>query len=60
LKKYPDLKIRLLEDPPGPPVRATFLMKIKTSAGDESRIAFLKKVENEVLKISSDQSIVDL
>jgi hypothetical protein len=27
-EKYPDIKMRLLEDPPGPPVRATFLMKI--------------------------------
>jgi hypothetical protein len=29
LEKYPDIKIRLLEDPPGPPVRATFLIKLK-------------------------------
>jgi hypothetical protein len=26
--KYNDIKLRLLEDPPGPPVRATFLMKL--------------------------------
>lgn len=60
LKKYPDLKIRLLEDPPGPPVRATFLMKIKSSADTQSRVSFLQKVENEVRKISKEQSIVDL
>jgi hypothetical protein len=30
MEKYPDLQVRLLEDPPGPPVRATFLAKIKT------------------------------
>ena len=30
LEKYPDIKIRLLEDPPGPPVRATFLIKLKS------------------------------
>lgn len=29
LEKFPDVKIRLLEDPPGPPVRATFLAKIQ-------------------------------
>jgi hypothetical protein len=29
LEKYPDVKIQLLEDPPGPPVRATFLVKLK-------------------------------
>jgi hypothetical protein len=29
LEKYPDVKLSLLEDPPGPPVRATFLIKIK-------------------------------
>ena len=26
---YPDIKFRLLEDPPGPPTMATFHMKIK-------------------------------
>ncbi len=29
LSKYPDAKIRLLEDPPGPPVRATYMLKIQ-------------------------------
>jgi hypothetical protein len=29
LEKYPDAKIQLLEDPPGPPVKATFLIKLK-------------------------------
>jgi len=29
LKKYPDIKVKLLEDPPGPPVRSTFMAKIK-------------------------------
>jgi hypothetical protein len=29
LEKYPDVKIQLLEDPPGPPVKATFLIKLK-------------------------------
>jgi len=60
LKKYPDLKLRLLEDPPGPPVRATFLMKIKSTSSDENRVKFLSKIESEVRKISWEQSIVDL
>lgn len=29
LSKYPDLKLRLLEDPPGPPTMATFHIKAK-------------------------------
>jgi len=29
LEKFPDVKIQLLEDPPGPPVKATFLIKLK-------------------------------
>ncbi len=29
LQKYPDLKLRLLEDPPGPPTMATFHIKAK-------------------------------
>jgi multidrug efflux pump subunit AcrB len=27
--KYPDAKIRVLEDPPGPPVRASFMIKVQ-------------------------------
>ena len=60
LKKYPDLQVRLQEDPPGPPVRATFLAKIKTDATPENELEFIKKVETEVKKISYKQSIVDL
>jgi len=59
LKKYPDLTIRLLEDPPGPPVRATFMMKIKTDSNDIDRDDFTKKVYNEVVKISRKQDLVD-
>lgn len=29
MKKYKDIKIRLLEDPPGPPTQATFHLKIQ-------------------------------
>ena len=58
--KYPDLEVRLLEDPPGPPVRATFLAKVKTDASSKDELAFIKKIETEVKKISNKQGIVDL
>ena len=35
LEKFPDVKLRLLEDPPGPPVRATFLAKIQSNGPRE-------------------------
>ena len=60
LSKYPDLEVRLLEDPPGPPVRATFLAKIKTNASEKNEINFTRKVQAEVKKIAKDQNLVDL
>ncbi len=59
LAKYPDIKIRLLEDPPWPPVRATFLIKTKSTADEKSLQAFTKKVANEVQKIQKKYDIVD-
>jgi multidrug efflux pump subunit AcrB len=60
LEKYPDIKIRLLEDPPGPPVRATFLIKLKWNASKENKEKFLIKTEQEVRKIAKKEEIVDL
>jgi len=60
LWKYPDLQVKLLEDPPGPPVRATFLAKIKTDANEKNEIAFTHRVESEVKKIAKKQNLVDL
>jgi multidrug efflux pump subunit AcrB len=60
LKKYPDIKIRLLEDPPGPPVRATFLIKIKSDASIENVNKFREIVEKEVHKIAYKQKLVDV
>lgn len=60
LEKYPDIKIRLLEDPPWPPVRATFLIKTKSTADTESLQVFTKKVSEEVRKIQKKQDIADL
>ncbi len=34
LVKYPGAKLRLLEDPPGPPVKSTFLLKVSGKAGE--------------------------
>ena len=59
-KKYPDLQFRLLEDPPGPPVRATFLAKIKTDATKENEDIFSLKIEKEIRKISQKEKIVDI
>lgn len=60
LQKYPDLQLRLLEDPPGPPVRATFLAKIKSDAADKQLWDFIRKVESNVRNIWSQESIVDI
>lgn len=59
-KKYPDLQLRLLEDPPGPPVRATFLAKIKTESSLENEDIFVQKIETEIRNISQNQNIVDI
>jgi hypothetical protein len=60
LSIYPDLIIRLLEDPPGPPVRATFMMKIKTESNSENLNNFTNKVYSEVRKVASKEDLVDL
>jgi len=60
LSYYPDLTLRLLEDPPGPPVRATFMMKLKSEGDTENLNIFTKKVYEEVRKISTKQDLVDL
>ena len=60
LEKYPDVKIQLLEDPPGPPVRATFLVKLKWNANKELKEKFENKIEEEIRKIADQQKVVDL
>lgn len=60
LSIYPDLTIRLLEDPPGPPVRATFMMKLKTESDTTDLNNFTNKVYSEVKKISSKYDLADL
>jgi len=60
LEKYPDVKIQLLEDPPGPPVKATFLIKLKWNASEENKAKFVNQVETQVRKISPEQNLVDI
>jgi len=60
LTKYPDIKIKLLEDPPGPPVRSTFLMKIKTEANKENTQKFVNKIYSFVQKIKDEEKLVDI
>ncbi|OIO76412.1 hypothetical protein AUJ87_03050 [Candidatus Gracilibacteria bacterium CG1_02_38_174] len=62
LQKYPDLKLRLLEDPPGPPTMATFHIKAKgqedLTSGELAR--FADALKSVVVKIAPEQQIVDI
>lgn len=62
LSKYPDLKLRLLEDPPGPPTLATFHIKTKgqedLTSGELAR--FADALKSVVVKIAPEQKIVDV
>lgn len=60
LEKFPDVKLRLLEDPPGPPVMATFMINIKWDAQKEDLADFMQKVEQEVKKIGNKMGIEDI
>jgi len=60
LEKYPDIKIKLLEDPPGPPVESTFLLKVKGTAEKENIDNFTFKTYKEIEKISEKYSLEDL
>lgn len=62
LQKYPDVKLRLLEDPPGPPTMATFHIKAKgqedLASGELAR--FADALKSVVMKIAPEQQIVDI
>lgn len=62
LEKYPDAKIRLLEDPPGPPTMATFHVKLKSEVGlpAESLVRFAESVQGVVKSIAAKKGIEDL
>lgn len=59
-KKYPDLKISLQEDPPGPPVMSTFRINLKSEADKKSLDKFMEKVYFEVEKQKEKYNLVDL
>lgn len=61
-KSYPDIKFRLLEDPPGPPTMATFHMKIKwdEDLSQDELIKFSDAVKKTVRKIEKEEKLVDL
>jgi len=59
---YPDIKFRLLEDPPGPPTMATFQIKVKWQEDltfDELTL-FAQDVERVVKSIEREEKLVDL
>ncbi len=60
LEKYPDVKIRLLEDPPGPPVRATFMIKVKGWDDGKNLDLFTEKIYNIVKEVQQIQHLEDL
>ena len=60
LEKYPDVKLRLLEDPPGPPVRATFMLKVKWWDNDKNLDEFTNYVFSEVKKLELSEKLADL
>ncbi len=62
LEKYPDAKIRLLEDPPGPPTMATFHVKLKGEEGlpTPSLVRFAESVQGVVKSIAAEKGIEDL
>ncbi len=61
-EKYPDIKFRLLEDPPGPPTMATFHMKLKWQEDlkFEELTHFSDAVKSTVKKIETQEKLVDL
>lgn len=60
LEKYPDIKIKLLEDPPWPPVISTFSAKIKSDAWEENLLNFSREVEKNIRLIWSNLWLVDI
>jgi len=60
LSKHPDLTIMLHEDPPGPPVESTFMIKIKSNAQKEKIDEFTMRTYDLVNSISRKYSLEDL
>lgn len=62
LARYPDLRIRLLEEPPGPPTQATFHMKMKgqEDLSSDELLRFSEAIKSSVQSIAREEDIVDL
>lgn len=62
LSSYPDIKLRLLEDPPGPPTMATFHIKAKwqEDLSIDELTRFAESAEKMVKKIAPEEKLVDL
>ncbi len=56
LKQYPDVKTKLIEDPPGPPVLSTYLTKIH-GISEENTIQMTRELERYV---STIDEVVDI
>lgn len=55
-KTYPDVQVQIMEDPPGPPVLATFFLKIK---GDETQTR--ENIARDILqKVKEIEGVVDI
>lgn len=61
-ERYPDVTMRLLEDPPGPPTQATFHIKMKgeTWVSSESLIQFSNAIEWVIQWIKEKEELVDV
>ncbi len=51
LKQYPDVKTKLIEDPPGPPVLSTYLIKIHGTS-DQNTDQITRKLEKYITSIN--------
>ncbi len=62
LTRHPNVKIRLLEDPPGPPVRATFMLEVSGQPGtDYEEVEQLTTwIQNKVYPLLQKHDVVDI
>jgi len=56
LKKYPDVKLKIVEDPPGPPVKSTLHIKIKS----DNALVLQDIVKDLELKVSQIEGVTDV
>lgn len=62
LAKYPGVKLRLLEDPAGPPVSSTFLLKISGKSGEnpENVENLTSWISQKITPILEKQKVLDV